>query len=158
MNDGTFGTTGELEGARRPSWSRRSRTTASQPLESLYWRNARARLRARSTRCWPASRRRRPSWDLKRAREADDQTRAGGARCAEDEVVERCRDTAGTVRLLWDVCQIPDFRKIMADEHTRLLGQLFGASGRADGGRLPRRLGGGARSSASTAPTATSTR
>ena len=27
------------------------------------------------------------------------------------------------MRLLWEVCQIPDFRKIMTDAHTRLLGQ-----------------------------------
>jgi ATP-dependent RNA helicase SUPV3L1/SUV3 len=29
------------------------------------------------------------------------------------------------VRLLWDVCQIPDFRKVMSDQHTRLLSQIF---------------------------------
>jgi ATP-dependent RNA helicase SUPV3L1/SUV3 len=31
----------------------------------------------------------------------------------------------GAVRLLWEVCQIPDFRKVMADSHTRLLGHCF---------------------------------
>src|SRR3546814_13889174 len=29
------------------------------------------------------------------------------------------------VRLLWDVCQIPDFQKIMSEAHTRLLAQVF---------------------------------
>ena len=29
------------------------------------------------------------------------------------------------VRLLWDVCQIPDFRKVMAEAHTRLLESIF---------------------------------
>ncbi len=38
------------------------------------------------------------------------------------------RQLAGSeaVRLLWEVCQIPDFRKTMDEAHTRLLGQIFG--------------------------------
>ena len=38
------------------------------------------------------------------------------------------RKLAGSeaVRLLWEVCQIPDFRKTMVEAHTRLLGQIFG--------------------------------
>src|SRR4029078_1872143 len=31
----------------------------------------------------------------------------------------------GRVRLLWEVCQVPDFRKTMTEEHIALLGQLF---------------------------------
>ena len=30
------------------------------------------------------------------------------------------------VKLLWEVCQVPDFRKTMTEEHIQLLGQLFG--------------------------------
>src|SRR5262249_4054898 len=37
------------------------------------------------------------------------------------------------LQLLWEVCQIPDFRKTLSDAHTRLLSQVFhhlsGASG-----------------------------
>jgi ATP-dependent RNA helicase SUPV3L1/SUV3 len=29
------------------------------------------------------------------------------------------------VRLLWEVCQIPDFRKVMSDTHARLLGRIY---------------------------------
>ena len=29
------------------------------------------------------------------------------------------------VRLLWEVCQIPDFRKVMSDTHARLLAQIY---------------------------------
>jgi ATP-dependent RNA helicase SUPV3L1/SUV3 len=39
------------------------------------------------------------------------------------------------VELLWEVCQVPDFRKLMADAHIRLLGQLFRYL--AGSGRLP---------------------
>jgi ATP-dependent RNA helicase SUPV3L1/SUV3 len=31
----------------------------------------------------------------------------------------------GAVRLLWEVCQIPDFRKVMTESHTRLLSHIF---------------------------------
>ena len=31
----------------------------------------------------------------------------------------------GAVRLLWEVCQIPDFRKVMSDSHARFLAQCF---------------------------------
>ncbi len=30
------------------------------------------------------------------------------------------------MRLLWEVCQVPDFRKTMTEEHITLLGQIFG--------------------------------
>ena len=43
---------------------------------------------------------------------------------AADPVVRaRARDEAG-VRLLWDVCQIPDYRKTLTDSHTILLKQI----------------------------------
>ncbi len=37
----------------------------------------------------------------------------------------------GAVRLLWEVCQIPDFRKVMSDSHARLLAHCFRAPRRA---------------------------
>ena len=41
------------------------------------------------------------------------------------EVAELARHR-GAVRLLWEVCQIPDFRKVMSESHTRLLAHIFG--------------------------------
>lgn len=43
--------------------------------------------------------------------------------------------TPGRVRLLWSVCQIPDFRKTLTDAHLQLLDTVFGHL--ADRGRLP---------------------
>src|SRR6185436_7942912 len=43
---------------------------------------------------------------------------------ARSDFLSRVR-TPQRVRLLWEVCQVPDFRKTMTEEHTRLLGQLF---------------------------------
>ncbi len=40
------------------------------------------------------------------------------------------------VRLLWEVCQIPDFRKVMSDNHARLLAQIYRHLG-GPSGRLP---------------------
>ena len=39
------------------------------------------------------------------------------------------------MRLLWDVCQVPDFRKVMSDQHAKLLAQIFPYL--EGGGRLP---------------------
>ncbi len=60
-----------------------------------------------------------------RAREADDLARAEGAgrawpRCA------RGRRRGPRVRLLWDVCRIPDFRGISPAEHAGMLERIFG--------------------------------
>ncbi len=59
------------------------------------------------------------------------------------------------VRLLWEACQIPDFRKLADDTHTRLCARVFGHLVR-DGALPTDWLD--ARSRPSRAPTATSTR
>jgi ATP-dependent RNA helicase SUPV3L1/SUV3 len=41
------------------------------------------------------------------------------------------------VRLLWEVCQIPDYRKTLEDSHARMLAQIYEHLMAADGGRLP---------------------
>jgi ATP-dependent RNA helicase SUPV3L1/SUV3 len=40
---------------------------------------------------------------------------------------------AQSVRLLWEVCQIPDFRKTMVEAHTKILGRIFGFLSGSDG-------------------------
>ena len=119
--DGTFGVTGEagplpdevvdaIEGHR------------FAPLKKLQWRSAAldfgtperliASLEAGTDNPW-----------LVRAREADDlmalRTLADGA-----ETRARASDPA-SVRLLWDVCRVPDFRGISHTEHASLLSQIF---------------------------------
>ena len=43
------------------------------------------------------------------------------------EVLSATRElrSRAAVRLLWDVCQVPDYRKTMAESHNRLLGQIY---------------------------------
>jgi ATP-dependent RNA helicase SUPV3L1/SUV3 len=70
---------------------------------------------------------------LTRGREADD-LMALKALAERAEVSSRIVD-ARDVRLLWDVCRIPDFRGISHAEHADLLGRIFGFL--HDGGRVP---------------------
>ncbi len=60
---------------------------------------------------------------LVKAREADD-LRALKALAGDAEIAARCTD-GPSVRLLWDVCRIPDFRGISHAEHANLLETIF---------------------------------
>jgi ATP-dependent RNA helicase SUPV3L1/SUV3 len=44
---------------------------------------------------------------------------------ARDETVSGLATTPAQVALLWDVCQIPDYRNISASEHAGLVGRIF---------------------------------
>ncbi|MGH6930498.1 MAG: disulfide oxidoreductase, partial [Dongiaceae bacterium] len=52
---------------------------------------------------------------------------------ARDPEIAALARSRAALRLLWEICQIPDFRKTLSDGHTRLLAQVFrhlaGASG-----------------------------
>ena len=132
---------------------RGGRDSSLRPAERLYWRNARLRFRS-STRSWQASRRG-PSTAAASSRRARPTTIA---RCGRWRATPRSRSTPhhrGAVRLLWEVCQIPDFRKVMSETHTRLLAQIYRHLAGPDE-RLPTEWVAG-QMGVSTAPTATST-
>ncbi|WP_245837904.1 helicase-related protein [Niveispirillum lacus] len=103
------------------------------PLQQLVWRNSDLDTRSvegllRTLEARP------PSPLLIRARPADD-VEALKALSGDGEVMGLTRRPRG-VKMLWEVCQVPDFRKTMTDAHTRLLGQLYRHL-MAPGGRLP---------------------
>ncbi|MGE5546837.1 MAG: helicase-related protein [Solirubrobacterales bacterium] len=121
MNDGTFGTTGDAGGI-APELVEAIENHHFPPLKALSWRNS--DLRFGTVPMLLASLDRAPDQPgLIRAREADDQIAL--ATLARDEEILRLASHPDRVRLLWDVCQVPDFRKVMADAHTRLLAQIF---------------------------------
>ncbi len=60
---------------------------------------------------------------LVRMRHAEDQA-ALAALARDAEVVPLARDPA-SVRLLWEVCQVPDFQGVVTEGHTRLLSRVF---------------------------------
>lgn len=121
MQDGGFGPTGELESFDEDLIERiedhRFRT-----LKRFYWRNE--ALDFASTDALKRSLERPPpSPLLARGREGDD-ARALAALMRDPDVSARAEGKPA-VSLLWDVCQIPDFRKTLTDSHARLLGEIY---------------------------------
>ncbi|MEL6954452.1 MAG: helicase-related protein [Pseudomonadota bacterium] len=119
--NGSFGVTGEAspldEGVIEAITQHRF-----APIRKLMWRSADldfgaperliASLEAPSSDEW-----------LMRAREADD-LMAFKAIARDPAFTPRLTDANG-VRLLWDVCRVPDFRGISHAEHASLLGRIF---------------------------------
>ena len=121
MSDGTFGTTAE-QGPLSSEIVEAVETHRFEPLTRLNWRNT--RLSFESPAALLKSLGERPSMSgLVQAQKADDH-RALEALARSQEVIELAVNPAA-VRLLWEVCQIPDFRKAMTDYHIRLLGHCF---------------------------------
>ena len=134
MNDGTFGTTGDI-GPLDGEAVERIENHRFEPLRSLFWRTA--KLRFTSVDALVASLAERPpSRELIRAREAEDERTLGDL--VRDPIIAKRANGPEAVRLLWDVCQIPDFGKTAADGHRRLLSRIFRHLADGDGGsRLP---------------------
>lgn len=119
--DGTFGVTGEappldadvIEAIENSQFA---------PLRRLQWRSN--RLDFTSAEALAASLEA-PSDhpDLVRAREADDLATLKALAALPD--VRRRLNTGADVRLLWDVCQVPDFRKVSLQEHASLASRLY---------------------------------
>ena len=122
MRPGTFGVTGEAPPLQDPVVDAIT-SHSFTPLKKLQWRNA--RLEFGSVERLIASLEAPPEdeW-LVRAREADD-LMALKALAEVAEVRARASDGA-SVRLLWDVCRVPDFRGISHQEHAQLLERIFG--------------------------------
>lgn len=131
LDNGTFGVTGEAPPL-DPELVEALENHRFATIRKLMWRNpdldfgTPERLIA-SLELPPQS-----EW-LTRGREADDLAalKALAADPATRERIHGGRD----VRLLWDVCQVPDFRSISAGEHSSLLKRLFDFL--HNGGRVP---------------------
>ncbi|HYP64142.1 MAG TPA: helicase-related protein [Acidocella sp.] len=121
MRDGTFGTTADC-----PPLSEELveaiETHEFEPLEQLFWRNDALDFSStyalRESLNAPP-----PRLGLIRGNEAADvQTLAA---LAQDKDIARQASGRASVKLLWDVCQIPDFRKLATDSHVKLCGKIF---------------------------------
>jgi ATP-dependent RNA helicase SUPV3L1/SUV3 len=131
MRSGTFGVTGDAPPLEDPVVEaiHGHRFT---PISKLQWRNY--RLDFGSIPTLQASLEQTPEdqW-LARTRDADDLMAL--KTLAEDaETFARASDPQ-SVRLLWDVCRIPDFRGISHAEHAELLRTIFGSL--HERGRVP---------------------
>jgi ATP-dependent RNA helicase SUPV3L1/SUV3 len=121
MANGTFGVTGTMHEL-DPDIVEAVENHRFDPLTILMWRNSDLDFRSaqgllRSLEAPP------PYNCLRRTRDADDH-QALGVLARDPDIAARAQGKAA-VTLLWDVCQIPDFRKVMSDQHTRLLSQIF---------------------------------
>jgi ATP-dependent RNA helicase SUPV3L1/SUV3 len=121
MNDGTFGTTAD-EGPLDPEIVAAVEAHKFEPLTRIAWRNTALKFNSvgalLNSLDEPP-----PARGLIQTREADDhQVLRVLSRNAE---VAALAANPAAVRLLWEVCQIPDFRKMMSDSHARFLAQCF---------------------------------
>lgn len=121
MNDGTFGTTAEA-GTLDDDIAERIEEHRFDPLQHIFWRNN--DLDLRSIDALRSSLKQRPPLSgLKKARIADDEVILD--RLRQDEDVLSTATTVDQVQLLWDVCQIPDFRGVMSDAHANLALSIY---------------------------------
>ncbi|MCL4818853.1 MAG: hypothetical protein KJ067_06915 [Vicinamibacteria bacterium] len=130
VRDGTFGATTDL-GELPPELVSAVEEHRFEPVVSAQWRNPRLSFQSIDALLESLNRRPPQPW-LIRARHADDQQALETLR--RDPEVAALARRPEDVRLLWDVCQVPDFRNVMTEAHTRLLAQLFGLLVRGDAG------------------------
>ena len=121
MNDGTFGVTGDVEPFDN-DLVERLETHTFDTVKLLQWRNRQldfSTLNALrdSLRAFPTEVR------LTRARMADDVI-ALETVSQDRELVDMVRGPAATATL-WDVCQVPDYRKISSQSHGEMVATLF---------------------------------
>lgn len=130
MNDGTFGVTGACDPL-DPDIVERIETHTFEPVRVLQWRNRQLDFRSlgrlrESLKMLPAEQR------LTRARMADDVIALETV--ADDDEVASLAVSPAAVERLWEVCQIPDYRKISSSNHAELIATLYkdlmGPSGR----------------------------
>ena len=121
LSDGTFGPVAEI-GAMDEDVVNAIEDHEFPPLTGVFWRNAdldyRSGMGLQKSLERPSDR---P--ELMRARDADDKI-ALSQLLRDRDIADRA-STPDVVRLLWDICQIPDFRKTMADVHAGLLSRIF---------------------------------
>ncbi len=121
MNDGTFGVTADCEPLDE-ELIQRIETHRYEPVRVLQWRNA--TLDFRSLACLNDSLDAQPpERGLTRARPASD---AMALRfLSDDDEVKAFATSREPVAKLWDVCQLPDFRKLSTDEHIKLVRAIY---------------------------------
>jgi ATP-dependent RNA helicase SUPV3L1/SUV3 len=121
LNDGTFGVTGDVEPFSSETINRLE-SHEFEPVKILQWRNT--QLDFSSLAALKDSLRTSPSAArLARARAADD-VEALDALSADSAIQDFARAPAA-IKTLWEVCQIPDYRKVSSGDHAEMLGTIY---------------------------------
>ncbi|MFD0986163.1 helicase-related protein [Methyloligella solikamskensis] len=132
MNDGTFGVTGKVPPF-DPELVTQLEDHHFDPVTTLQWRNRKLdygsidRLKE-SLKVTPDNRR------LMRARMVDDVIALENV--SSDDKIREMAKAPAAIGLLWEMCQIPDYRKISATSHAELIATLYGFV-MSDSGRIP---------------------
>ncbi|MGI9521367.1 MAG: helicase-related protein [Hyphomicrobiaceae bacterium] len=121
LSDGTFGVTGDVEPF-ETDLIERLESHLFEPTKTLQWRNSDLNFHSlddlkESLRMLPKHQR------LIRSRTADDVEAL--EQLSRDSDVLAKATTRDAVTKLWDVCQIPDYRKISSQNHAELVGTVY---------------------------------
>lgn len=132
LTDGSFGTTGGAEPF-EPSVVQAIEEHRFAPIRRAWWRNAELAFDSlpallESLAAPP------PLEGLRRTHDADDHHTL--LMLARDPAVAATLTGADRIALLWEACQVPDFRKTMAEQHVGLVRRIYLSL--AENGRLPR--------------------
>ncbi|MEL7303256.1 MAG: helicase-related protein, partial [Pseudomonadota bacterium] len=120
-NDGTFGVTGDVEPFEN-DLVERLESHLFDPVKVLQWRSP--DLSFATLNALRDSLRQAPNRPgLVRARDDDDVVAL--ETLAHDRDVVARADTPDRIRLLWDVCQIPDYQKISSQNHSEIVAQIY---------------------------------
>ncbi len=132
MNDGSFGATAEV-GPFDPALVDAVESHRFPRLRAINWRNSDLRFTSlkaliRSLEEPP------PAAGLLRTPDAEDHMALHTL--ALDADIARLAANPDAVRLLWEVCRVPDYRKLMTGAHAQFLGTIYRHL-MSDDGRLP---------------------
>lgn len=120
-NDGTFGTTGDCP-PMEEELVKRIEAHDFEPLHYVEWRNSNLDFSTLDSLI-ESLHQPRPTSRLRRIKGADDEAALERLK-AIDEVHDALK-TRAQVKMLWDVCQVPDFRNLTIDTHVKLLQDIW---------------------------------
>ena len=131
LTDGSFGTTGGVEPF-EPALVQAIEEHHFSPVRRAWWRNADLEFGSLpallESLAAPV-----PMEGLRRTHDADDHRTL--LTLARDPAVAATLTGANRIALLWEACQIPDFRKTMAEDHVALVRRVYLSL--VENGRLP---------------------
>ena len=93
-----------------------------EPVTQLQWRNDRLSFRSLPALLHTLEQRP-PRGELVRARMADDEEAL--RRLTKRHDIRDAAKGGAALKLLWEVCQVPDFRKVTPDQHAVMLGEIY---------------------------------
>ena len=120
-NDGTFGTTGDCP-PMEDELVKRIEAHDFEPLHYVEWRNSDLDFSSIDY-LMESLHAPRPTSRLRRIKGADDE--AALERLKAIDEVHDALNTQAQVKMLWDVCQVPDFRNLTIDTHVKLLQDIW---------------------------------